>query len=191
MQIISKKEAISRGMNKYFNGKPCKYGHISERWVHGGCVECRDIFNQSSHSKEYQRKYREANKEKIALTKKKCYLRDKERILKKNREYHIKYNTENRAKRNYNLAKNRAKAINRLPDWLNERDFNKMLEIYEEAYNKSVTSHENYEVDHIIPMRGARVSGLHVPTNLQVITKSNNKRKSNKFDISLGDGIKL
>lgn len=61
MEIISRSEAKSQGIKKYFTGKPCPQGHVSERWVAGyGCIECR----QSAESKEYMRNYNKAYGEK-------------------------------------------------------------------------------------------------------------------------------
>ncbi len=40
-KVIARSEAVKRGMTRYFTGKPCKYGHISQRFVAGGqCIPC-------------------------------------------------------------------------------------------------------------------------------------------------------
>lgn len=41
---------------------------------------------------------------------------------------------------------------------------------------------EKFVVDHIIPLRGKNVSGLHIHTNLQIITDLDNSSKGNKYD---------
>jgi 5-methylcytosine-specific restriction endonuclease McrA len=45
----------------------------------------------------------------------------------------------------------------------------------------SQTTGERYVVDHIIPLQGEAVCGLHVPWNLRVITQEENLAKSNKL----------
>lgn len=60
----------------------------------------------------------------------------------------------------------------RIPAWAN-LDVIKLYYIYAGVLNMSV--------DHIVPLRGANVSGLHVDNNLQLLSKSDNSRKSNIF----------
>ena len=41
MDLISRKDAIAKGLGKYFTGSPCRNGHIAERYVQSGtCEEC-------------------------------------------------------------------------------------------------------------------------------------------------------
>tara|TARA_R110000772_G_scaffold225963_2_gene336614 strand:+ start:282 stop:773 length:492 start_codon:yes stop_codon:yes gene_type:complete len=59
-----------------------------------------------------------------------------------------------------------------MPTWANKE---KIKEIY-------LNRPYGYEVDHIIPLNGKLVSGLHIETNLQYLTPSDNKTKTNKFN---------
>jgi hypothetical protein len=42
MELISRKDAIGRGLKRYFTGEPCKYGHVCERLVASySCLDCK------------------------------------------------------------------------------------------------------------------------------------------------------
>lgn len=63
--IMSRAEAKSRGLNKYFTGKPCKHGHVGPRWVKSpNCVTCKAADNKTERFIENQKQYRsqDANK---------------------------------------------------------------------------------------------------------------------------------
>jgi hypothetical protein len=79
--------------------------------------------------------------------------------------------------RKYELAK-----INRTPQWLDKDDGWVIQEIYELSYKRTKMTGIKWHVDHIIPLQGKLVSGLHVPANLQVIPAIINMGKGNKFN---------
>lgn len=94
MKIISRKEALALGLKRYFTGKPCKWGHLCERYLARDCVCCASI-RDSDHANKLQRKrrrntdryrrvaqeYRARNREKIRLKKRENYERNKAHIL--------------------------------------------------------------------------------------------------------------
>lgn len=86
----------------------------------------------------------------------------------------------NPGKVNAATAKRRCAKLQRTPPWLTKDDFLKIEEFYIEARRLTEATGISYEVDHIIPLQGKNVSGLHVPSNLQIITATNNQIKSNK-----------
>jgi hypothetical protein len=57
--------------------------------------------------------------------------------------------------------------------------------LYARAALLTRTTGRSHVVDHIIPLKGRMVSGLHVENNLRIIERSENARKSNKWE-SLG-----
>jgi len=80
-----------------------------------------------------------------------------------------------RASLEYQRRKKRA-----TPSWVNKNDFEA---IYDKARKLSEQTGINHEVDHIIPLKGELVCGLHVPENLQIITECENGKKFNYFQI--------
>jgi len=79
--------------------------------------------------------------------------------------------------------KYKARFKDRVPPWLSKEQRADIEKYYAEAIRLTQTLGEQYEVDHIVPLRGKTVSGLHVPWNLQIMKASENNAKSNKFTI--------
>ena len=96
-------------------------------------------------------------------------------------EHNRKYLKNNRAKYSHHLALYRAKKIKATPKWLTSEQLLEIENTYSKCKNKSLKENIEYEVDHIIPLQGKNVSGLHVPWNLQIITQAENRKKGNTF----------
>jgi hypothetical protein len=63
--------------------------------------------------------------------------------------------------------------------WLTNKNWDKMNYIYSLAKEQSSIVGEKYHVDHITPIRGKNICGLHVPWNLQVLPSDLNLKKGN------------
>lgn len=89
-----------------------------------------------------------------------------------------------REKARPNGARQRALRLKRMPKWADAKEIKKF---YERAAFLTRRTKIPHEVDHIIPLRGELVSGLHVEWNLQVLPRFENRSKSNKYAVMVGD----
>jgi hypothetical protein len=71
--------------------------------------------------------------------------------------------------------------IQRTPAWLTDIDFERINNEYRVAALLTKVTGSAWHVDHIVPLQGKMVSGLHVPSNLRVLPATENIRKSNNF----------
>jgi hypothetical protein len=75
--------------------------------------------------------------------------------------------------------------MQRTPPWLTVDDFWLIKEAYALAKLRERVLGGKWHVDHIVPLQGDNVSGLHVPWNIQVIPAKLNLQKQNRW----GDAI--
>jgi hypothetical protein len=147
-----------------------------------------------------QKRYAEKHKDKVSSAIKKWNSENKEKMLEAAKRHYekIKDNEEFKklnslkmrewAKRNPDKvleqsARKRATKLKRVPCWLTDTDFKEIKQIYLNAKEQSDKEGKKYHVDHIIPLRGKYVSGLHVPSNLRILLAEENLVKSNKFNL--------
>jgi hypothetical protein len=154
------------------------------------------------HVKQLQKAWNEKNKERIDVQRKLRRPKYKERELiyvaewrqknaEKRQDYNRKHYSENRetllkkykewASRNHDktaalAAKRRCTLLNATPPWA---DLKKIQSFYTEAKRLTKETGIAHHVDHIYPLKGKYVSGLHCEYNLQILTATENIRKGN------------
>ena len=103
----------------------------------------------------------------------------RQRELRSDPEYREKRNARNRERGHPYVALRRAAKLQRIPAWLTDKHRKEIAAIYKQA--AQITAHTGiaHHVDHILPLQGKNISGLHVPSNLQILTATENKSKGN------------
>ena len=111
-----------------------------------------------------------------------CIARAKDRPKDKTNEYKKRWKKNNVGRVNADIALRKKRIKNATPKWLTKEQHAKIVAVYEESARLTQETGVAHHVDHIVPVRGKVVSGLHVPWNLQILTADENYIKNNKFN---------
>lgn len=154
-----------------------------------GCPDCKEKLRVQRGT---ALRYRSDNKDKISESLKSWRDSNQDVIVQYRQEYKV-LNPDKLKERKYNYrinnsdkisalnAKRRAAKLHRIPKWSTVADLKYIAALYAHSQRITKCLGIQFHVDHIIPLQGQTVSGLHVPSNLQVIPASLNLSKHNKF----------
>ena len=145
--------------------------HKKSKNAKGLKPRCKECIKEDSAA------YYEKHKEKISAKAAKYFQENKDKLLEKMKKWH----EQNPAAHSVYSSKRRAQERKAAPPWLTEQDWLFIKCRYQVAEMRSRCDDMQWHVDHIVPLRGKKVCGLHVPWNLRVIPAVENLRKGNKF----------
>jgi 5-methylcytosine-specific restriction endonuclease McrA len=191
-----KRFSIAAGFPAYFTGEPCKNGHVAWRDIaNSSCRKClsdatrryqlRNPAKVKAWTDLARKKYEERNKEKVAAAKSAWKARNPDAVIAGAKDYYAKHKEQSRelrkrwrqekpwmhaeGQRRRNIGQKKA-----TPAWAN---LVSIRAIYREAARLTRETGVAHHVDHIVPLRGKQVCGLHVETNLRILTATENIRK--------------
>lgn len=180
----SRAEALNNGLDYFVSVRPCKRSGAVIRATNGSrcvCVACKR--HRSILSLAYQkanpegarqraRKWQAENPEKVAV------MREAGKDLRK--ELGRRWRRENHGLVLYRNAMRRKAVKRATPPWA---DKDAIRAIYEECARLRREGHDVH-VDHIMPLRGVNMSGLHVHWNLQILPAKENLSKGNRVQFA-------
>jgi 5-methylcytosine-specific restriction endonuclease McrA len=185
----TRSEAKAQGAKFYFTGEPCKHGHIAPRKTKGACTDCLKIEWAAAVITRAQY-FAEYNKSPAGVKAKQDYYARNTEVVKaraqarptEEKHFHRKkHKLANPDLYKELVSVRRRRFRDATPPWLSAEQKLEIRFHYRMAIALSRATKIPHAVDHIVPLQGEDVCGLHVPWNMQVITQDENLQKSNKL----------
>ena len=182
----------------HYNCKPCDAAK-ARAWHHSNPEKAiargkawRTANIESARQKDRERYYQD--KPRYLADRKEYYKNNKDKIIasvlnwrSKNREKTIQYTKnwerENPERKLATVTARRMRKRRAMPKWLSAIHMAQIQELYDVAAACYAQTGIRHHVDHIFPIKGDNVSGLHVPWNLRVLSAEENLSKGNDFPI--------
>ncbi len=177
----AKADLLSRGMKtcgKCGNVKPFNDFHKMVASPNGVAFKCKPCVNEDSEkwrqdNPSAHKQWYQENKEHKAT----YFLNWRAKNAEAEAARIARWAKANPAKVNALVAKRNAAKLKAVPAWA---DQSAIEQIYAEATKRTKETGERHEVDHIVPLQGKIVCGLHWAGNLQVLPKAQNISKHNR-----------
>jgi hypothetical protein len=177
--------AKATGAKYYYTGKPCTRGHITLRKTKGSCVDCmkedwvldnkkRSEKPKSDASKAAGKRYYERNKAAVKA-------RANARPVEERRRHKYKYKEANPELYKALVSLRKRRHRNATPKWVTKEEKLAIRKLYLKAIELTKLTGVRYVVDHDYPLHGETICGLHVLSNLKIMTQEENLKKSNKL----------
>ena len=168
---------IMQSLDQFPKSSKMKDGHTN---VCKSCEKVRQADRYLSNRDEVLERtkaYGKANRHITRKASKNYYDRNREASIQRKMDW-CKQNPDKAAA---SAANYRAKKKQATPLWLTGAHREEILRFYEHSKECGMLTGDDYHVDHIVPLAGENVCGLHVPWNLQVLPSDINIAKSNRY----------
>jgi hypothetical protein len=147
----------------------------------------RDLENAKRLKKEWYERNKELTKERARVwvlsnpeKRHEIHRKNRDKDLENHNARNREWNIKNKPLKASLQAKRRAAQLQRTPAWLTAEDHILVADYYQMAKELELIFPWKQHVDHILPLQGKLVSGLHTPLNLQILSEASNLQKSNK-----------
>lgn len=182
---VEKKEAISARRRAAYAANPEKFKQ-AQKAMRASRPERSSMLARARRAADPQKyrdasnAYRAANRDRVLNLQREARTKDPDRFKRYDRAWAAANPDKILAKN----AKRRAKEVRAIPPWFGELDALVWSEAADLVQRRRAATGIEWHADHMLPLAGRTVSGLHVASNCQVIPGYLNSRKKNKMALT-------